>query len=84
MTGHANPLAGAELARWRAETGESELCQILFWKWDPVGVSDAFPDAADEYDSYVPQILSALNERASADQLAELLGATERDRMGLG
>lgn len=72
-----------EWARWWQETGEYELRQILHWKWDPIGVASAFPWAADEYDRYAPQIAAALKERASAAEIAELLGCIECDRMGL-
>jgi len=58
------PLDADEFARWWKETGEHELRQILFWKWDPIGVSDIFPNTADDYDGYAPPIVSALRKGA--------------------
>jgi hypothetical protein len=84
MSSEAEPLTTAQFTRWWKETGEFELRQLLHWRWDPIGISGAFPSAADEYDSYAPQIVSALSERASSDQIAQLLSTIEQDRMGLG
>lgn len=84
MTSEARRLDPDAFARWWEETGDYALRQILHWRWDPIGVSGDFPYAADEYDSYTPQVASALNTGASADDIAELLGAIEQDRMDLG
>lgn len=35
-----------------AATDALELRQILYWRWDPIGVSDEFPLNAGEYDLY--------------------------------
>jgi hypothetical protein len=32
-------LTPAEFTRWRRETGERELGQLLLWRWDPIGVA---------------------------------------------
>lgn len=68
-------------AQWWDETGEYELRQILHWRWDPIGVSSVFPDAADEYDDYAPMLLDALQARASAADIARLLATIEDDRI---
>jgi len=77
-------LSTEEFARWWKETGEHELRQILFWTWDPIGVYDAFPNTADEYDGYAPQVVQALRKGATEDEIAELLRSFEHDAMGLG
>lgn len=79
----SEPLSTDEFARWWSETGERELRQLLYWKWDPIGVNDSFPFAADEYDQYGPQIVQALRMGVSQDQIVDMLKAVERDRMGL-
>jgi hypothetical protein len=84
MGSETNRLDDAQFARWWAETGENEVRQILHWKWDPLCISDQFPYAADEYDSYAAQIAAVLRNGAAAGEIAELLGAIERERMGLG
>lgn len=84
MANEARRLDAEEFGRWWKETGEFELRQILHWKWDPIGVSSAFPYAADEYDSYAPGIGSAISKGASPDDVAQLLSSIEQDRMGLG
>ncbi len=43
-------LSTEDFARWWKETGEHELRQILFWKWDPIGAFDSSPNTTDEYD----------------------------------
>jgi hypothetical protein len=73
-----------EFAEWWQQTGEYELRQILHWRWDPIGVSVDFPYAAGEYDSYAPEVFSVLSNGASANEIAELLGSIEDERMGLG
>lgn len=83
MRGGTRRLNVDEFERWWAQTGEYELRQILHWKWDPIGISCNFPYAADEYDSYAPQVVAALNSGVSRDQLAELLGSIEKEWMGL-
>lgn len=69
-------------ARWWSETGERQLRQVLLWRWDPVGVSAFFPDAADEYDGYAPQIAQLLRGGATPEDLAEHLAGVEREQMG--
>lgn len=76
-------LDSEEFARWWSETGERELRQLLFWRWDPIGVSDAFPNTADEYDDYAPQIVSALRTGASEHDIDALLATFECDAIGL-
>jgi hypothetical protein len=71
-------------ARWWKEAGGWQLRQILFWRWDPIGVNDAFPAACDEYDSYAGPIVARLKEGASEDDLAGFLKQIESEQMGLG
>jgi hypothetical protein len=82
MSEDRQPLTGSELVRWWTETGERELCQLLYWKWDPIGVSDSFPWAIDEYDGYASQILSALRD-PKANSVEQLLQEIEAGAMGL-
>jgi hypothetical protein len=70
-------------ARWWKEAGERELRQILFWRWDPIGVADEFPYTEEEYDRYVMHVASLLRDEASLDAVADYLGAVERDSMGI-
>jgi hypothetical protein len=58
--------------RW-TEIVEDELRQILYWKWDPIGVSGYFPDCKDEYDSYGREIISILRSGATVDDVADRL-----------
>ena len=73
-----------EFADWWRQTGERELCQLLYWVWDPIDLSAEFPDAADQYDRYALEIATALASGMPAPTLAALLATIERDRMGLG
>jgi hypothetical protein len=60
-------LTTEEFARWWKETGEHELRQILLWRRDPIGVADFFPNTAEEYDGYAPQIVQSLRNGASPE-----------------
>ena len=72
-----------QFARWWKDTGERELRQILFWRWDPIGISSAFPTTADEYDGYTAGVVLLLRSGASDQELADHLGFVEREAMGL-
>jgi hypothetical protein len=72
-----------EFARWWRETGAPELRQVLFWRWDPIGVSESFPHAADEYDGYAPGVVALLRAGAGEEDLADHLGFVERETMDL-
>jgi hypothetical protein len=76
-------LTREQFARWWAQTGERELRQVLFWRWDPIGVADLFPSTADEYDAYGPGVVALLRAGASEDDLADHLGFVERETIGL-
>ena len=79
-----SPLLDAQdFARWWSQTGEHELRQVLYWKWDPIGVNFAFPNTADEYDAYAPEVVSALRNGASEEQVLDLLKTIEHKRIGL-
>lgn len=77
-------LSSEAFARWWRETGERELRQVLFWRWDPIGVASFFPDTADEYDGYAAQIVSLLREGSPPQDIADYLAGVEREQMGLG
>jgi hypothetical protein len=49
--------------------------------WDPTGVSD-LPDAADEYDSFLPAILRELRD-GSVETLADYLHFVSTDLIGV-
>jgi hypothetical protein len=75
-------LTTEEFARWWHETGEHELRQLLLWRWDPIGVADYFPNTADEYDGYAPQLVQALRKGADGEAVAAHLREVERESMG--
>lgn len=56
--------------------------EIMHYVWDPIGVAGT-PQARDEYDSYVPQVIKRLFADAPAEQIAEYLDSVESDSMGL-
>jgi len=47
--------------------------RILLERWDPIGVND-FPEAQNEYDSYVPGVIALLINGSSAAEIAAHLG----------
>jgi hypothetical protein len=76
-------LTREEFARWWRDTGEDELRQILYWRWDPIGVSDSFPVAVDEYDNYGPGVVALLRGGASEEDMADHLGFVARETIGM-
>jgi len=60
-----------------------ERCdEILFRVWDPVGIAD-FPEARDEYYSYLPQVWRMVRDGAPADEVVRYLESIVTERMGL-
>ena len=76
-------LATEELSRWWKEAGGWQLRQLLFWRWDPIGVSFAFPSTHDEYDGYAGPVARRLNEGAGVEEIAAFLQEAEEETMGL-
>jgi len=72
-----------QFARWWREAGERELRQMLYWRWDPIGVADQFPVAADEYDDYGPGVVALLRAGASEEDVADHLAFVERETIGV-
>ncbi|MEM7020473.1 MAG: hypothetical protein AAF512_24420, partial [Pseudomonadota bacterium] len=56
--------------------------EILFYKWDPIGVSD-IDLARDEYQSYVPQLFQMALAGHESDYIASELSVIVKERMGL-
>jgi hypothetical protein len=59
-----------------------EIRHVLLDVWDPIGVKDE-PNAQDEYDSYVGEILGLLSTGATDGQISDRLLYFVNDRMGL-
>ena len=56
--------------------------QALIKEWDPVGVGE-FPEAHDEYDSYVLDIYRLIAARRSKEEIFSYLWGLETGNMGL-
>lgn len=56
--------------------------EVLHYLWDPIGVA-GHPQARDEYDAYVPRIVSLLSADATASAIAGDLTQIATERMGL-
>jgi hypothetical protein len=71
---------------WNEEHIPEESCakirEILMERWDPIGISDE-PQAADEYDSYIPKIHHLLNSNASIAEIQDYLFEIVDKRMGM-
>jgi hypothetical protein len=77
------PLTDAEHAAWWDAHGEEQLRELLFWRWDPIGVDTAFPATWDEYDRYAPRVVAVLRAGGDAAAVAAELAAVEHEVMGL-
>ena len=56
--------------------------EILFYKWDPIGISDS-DWARDEYQSYLPRVFNMAMEYKSPEKIAEYLTEVTTESMGL-
>jgi len=56
--------------------------EILHYVWDPIGVAGS-PYARDEYDSYVPGVVSLLFSGSDVSAIAKHLTQITTDSMGL-
>lgn len=59
----------------------TRVAEVIHYIWDPIGISDV-PEARDEYDAYLPKIMTLL-ENGTPQQLEEYLMFVETDRMGM-
>ncbi|WP_332701573.1 hypothetical protein [Devosia sp.] len=55
---------------------------LLMQHWDPIGIRDV-EQCYDEYDSYIPSILSLIDADIGIDELAQFLDKVVSERMGL-
>src|SRR3954468_8833221 len=67
-----------EHERWWHERGASELRDLLYREWDPIGVKDLADDSSDEYEAYAGQIVRRLHAGATDEDLAQLLEGFRR------
>lgn len=54
----------------------------LLKHWDPIGIKDS-EQCHDEYDSYIPSILSLIDSGVALDELAQFLDDIVSEQMGL-
>lgn len=54
----------------------------LLYLWDPAGISE-HPEAADEYDSYVGDVVNAILKKNRPELIADLLSNIENELMFL-
>jgi hypothetical protein len=64
------------------EEAQRIIAEILLREWDPIGVSE-YPEAADEYDSYVPHVYELLIHGATAKKVFEYLWSVETHHIGV-
>ncbi|MEA2428488.1 MAG: hypothetical protein QOF37_2116 [Thermoleophilaceae bacterium] len=68
--------------RWWTERGKSELRDLLYREWDPIGLKDIAEGSEDEYEAYGGQIARRLRAGATEEDIATLLEGF-REEMGL-
>ena len=56
--------------------------EILFYKWDPIGVSDS-AEARDEYQGYLPEVFAMVMDSRQQADIACYLGKVSSQNMGL-
>jgi hypothetical protein len=71
-----------EHERWWRERGATELRDLLYDEWDPIGLKGLADDSRDEYEAYAGQIVRRLRAGSTEEELAALLEAF-RQEMGL-
>jgi hypothetical protein len=60
----------------------NRIDEILFYKWDPVGISDS-DWGRDEYYGYLPKVFRMALEQATPESIAEYLSSITTESMGL-
>jgi hypothetical protein len=70
------------MGKYAARAVKQDVDRILWEVWDPIGVNQ-YPDARDEYSSYVNGVFELLAGGASDDLIAQHLVAIVTDRMEL-
>lgn len=74
-----------ERQEWWTATGRDELRQLLYWRWDPIGVNDHFPNTHGEYDHYADSMRPQMVGDADEDELeAEVTRAVLRAQEAMG
>lgn len=77
--------AGRDVSGGRGSMGTvierdvAELEQLLYWRWDPIGVSDSFPCATDEYGDYARDLTRLVRLGAGREAIAEYLRFVEEE-----
>jgi hypothetical protein len=71
-----------EHERWWADRGARELRELLFYEWDPIGLSKLADAPLDEYEHYAGTIARRLRAGTSDEELAAVLDGF-RSEMGL-
>ncbi len=56
--------------------------EILFYLWDPIGISDV-PQTRDEYHHYLGPVFSKLMQNSTPTEIADYLVMVETQNMGL-
>jgi len=79
---NTNPLAGGGHLSDVNRVLRRYCDEVLYYHWDPIGVSEA-PAARDEYDSYVPGVVSLVARGATEEELTAFLTDIEASQMGL-
>jgi len=59
-----------------------DIRQVLMAVWDPIGVKD-IPEAQDEYDFYLGEVMEMLVDGRSDEEIAKHLFNIVTERMGL-
>jgi hypothetical protein len=61
---------------------QRRIRDALLHEWDPIGIQE-FPEAQDEYDSYVPDVCHLVLSGASFEDIFAYLWSLETQHMGL-
>lgn len=67
----------------RPQEIQSSIRRILFYEWDPIGISQDSEWPDDEYDSYIAPVYRILTGTRSQDDIINCLHRIERDTIGV-
>ncbi|WP_421997718.1 hypothetical protein [Reyranella sp.] len=69
--------------KYQSRENRARVRTILFREWDPIGINDS-GQGADEYDAYADKAyVMLMDDRATADEIAEYLYGVAVGHMGL-
>ena len=71
--------------QWWEDVGQDQLRQLLYWRWDPIGINSEFPNTSGEYDRYADGMRELMVlDHDQEDLRAKVLKALRQAQVAMG